>query len=206
MDKYIYLSMHTPFFPQLRPRLAALGRRVHRLRQQSLAHLEQLFAPWLPPELLSQTEEGPNSRERVYNVRRTFFGFLYQVLKPSCPCREIVRQVQALFCLHDQRRVDENTSAYCQARDRLSLDRLQRLRMAVAAAGEKMTELWHDLRPKVIEWHHAQPARHRQEPASLSTVQQPEAWVRLSADEVIGGVQPGFRRVARLRQGQQTPI
>ena len=151
MDKYIYLSMHTPFFPQLRPRLAALGRRVHRLRQQSLAHLEQLFAPWLPPELLSQAEEGPNSRERVYNVRRTFFGFLYQVLKPSCPCREIVRQVQALFCLHDQRRVDENTSAYCQARDRLPLDRLQRLRMAVAAAGEKMTELWHDLRPKVID-------------------------------------------------------
>src|SRR6266498_3330500 len=92
--------MHTPFFPALRPRLAALGKRVQHLRQHSLAHLEQLLGPWLPPGLLSQNDQGPNSRDRIYSVRRTFFGFLYQVLKPDCPCREIVRQVQALFGLH----------------------------------------------------------------------------------------------------------
>src|SRR5438034_7199233 len=87
--------MHTPFFPALRPRLAALGKRVQHLRQQSLAHLEQLVGSWLPPGLLSQSEEGPNSRDRIYSLRRTFFAFLYQVLNPDCPCREIVRQVQA---------------------------------------------------------------------------------------------------------------
>ena len=94
--------MHTPFFPALRPRLAALGRRVQHLRQQSLCHLELLLHPLLPPGLLSQADEGPNSRERVFSVRRTFFGFLYQVLKPDTSCREIVRQIQALFALHDQ--------------------------------------------------------------------------------------------------------
>jgi hypothetical protein len=52
-------------------------------------------------------------------VRRTFFGFLYQVLNLECSCRQVVRQVQALFALHDQGRVDEGTSAYCQARRRL---------------------------------------------------------------------------------------
>src|SRR5664279_3107350 len=130
-------SMHTPFFPALRPRLAALGRRVQHLRQQSLCHLERLLHPLLPPGLLSQADEGPNSRERIFSVRRTFFGFLYQVLKPDTSCREIVRQVQALFALHGQGRVDKNSSGYCQARKRLSLDTLSRVRVGVASAGEK---------------------------------------------------------------------
>ena len=70
--------MHTPFFPAFRPRFAALGRRIQHLRQQSLCHLELLLHPFLPPGLLSQADEGPNSRDRAYNLRRTFFGFLYQ--------------------------------------------------------------------------------------------------------------------------------
>src|SRR5881396_1488118 len=143
--------MHTPFFPALRPRLAALGKRVRHLRQQSLAHLEQLLGPWLPPGLLSQNDQGPNSRDRIYSVRRTFFGFLYQVLNPDCPCREIVRQIQALFGLHGQTRVDEGTGAYCQARKRLPLDKLQRLRVALAAAAEKTAQLWHGLRVILID-------------------------------------------------------
>ena len=143
--------MHTPFFPNWRPRLAALGRRVQSLRQQSLCHLELLLAPFLPPGLLCQADEGANSRERVFSVRRTFFGFLYQVLKPDTSCREIVRQIQALFALHDAGQVDENTSAYCQARRRLPLDTLCRLRVGVAAAGDKMAQCWHGLWPKVID-------------------------------------------------------
>jgi hypothetical protein len=143
--------MHTPFFPSLRPRLAALGQRVQQVRPQSLAHLEQLVQPQLPAGMLAQADAGTNSRERVYSVRRTFFGFLYQVLNPECSCRQVVRQVQALFALHDQGRVDEGTSAYCQARRRLPLALLQRLRMTLAAAGEKTADRWHDLRPKILD-------------------------------------------------------
>jgi hypothetical protein len=143
--------MHTPFFPAWRPTLAPLGRSLQHLRQQSLCHLELLLHPLLPPGLLAQADEGPNSRERVFSVRRTFFGFLYQVLKPDCPCREIVRQVQALFCLHNQGAVDEGTSGYCQARKRLPLDQLQRSRVALAAVAQQDAQLWHDLRPKVID-------------------------------------------------------
>src|SRR5260370_18093123 len=143
--------MHTPFFPALRPRLAALGCRVEHLRQQSLCHLELLLAPFLPPGLLSQADEGPNSRERVYSVRRTFFGFLYQVLNPDCPCREVVRQIQALFALHQNRDVDERTGAYCQARARLPWDILPRLRCAAAAQAEKARQLWHGFRVKVVD-------------------------------------------------------
>jgi len=138
--------MPTFFFLQFRPRLAALGKRVHTLRQQSLPHLDLLFAPFLPAGSLSQSDEGPNSREQIYSVRRTFFGFLYQVLKPNCSCREGVRQIQALFALASPRRVSEGTGAFCQARARLPLDLLARLRCAVAAHAETGGQLWKGFR------------------------------------------------------------
>lgn len=147
--------MKTPFFPQLRARLAALGPRVQDLRQQSLLHLEQLLGQFIPPGLLSQADEGLNSRERIFSLRRTFWGFLYQVLNPSCPCREVVRQIQALFRLHHLGPVDESNSAFCQARLRLPLDLLQRLRHAIAALANRLLpeaqQLWFGLCPKVID-------------------------------------------------------
>jgi hypothetical protein len=143
--------MHTPFFPQFRARFATLANRVHTLRQQSLSHLDLLFGPLLPTWLLSQTDEGPNSRQHIYSVRRTFFGFLYQVLNPDCPCREVVRQIQALFALLSRRPVSETTGAYCLARGRLSLDILARLRCAVAAHAQKAAQLWKGFYVKVID-------------------------------------------------------
>lgn len=142
---------NTPLFPQWRRRLAGFGRRVQNLRQHSLHHLDQLFGRWLTPGLLAQADEGPNSRERIYNVRRTFFGFLYQVLNPACPCREIVRQIQALFALHSDRPVASGTGGWCLARQRLPWDILPRLRGAAAAQAERVAQLWHGLIPKVID-------------------------------------------------------
>src|SRR6266478_6257747 len=143
--------MRTPFFPVWRARLAPLGRRVQHLRQQSLPHLDLLFGPLLPTWLLSQTDEGPNSRKHIYSVRRTFFGFLYQVLNPDCPCREVVRQIQALFALLSPRRISQATGAYCQGRGRLPLDSLARLRCAVAAHAQKAAQRWKGFCVKVID-------------------------------------------------------
>ena len=70
-------------------------------------------------------------------MRRTVWGFLYQVLNPGCACREVVLQIQALFALHDQGFVETDSSAYCQARRRLPVDTLQRLRHAAAAQAER---------------------------------------------------------------------
>jgi len=143
--------MNTPFFPAFRARLSALGARVQHLRQQSLPHLDQLFSPLLPPGILSQADEGPNSRERIYTVRRTFFGFLYQVLNPGCPGREVVHPIQALFALQGGRGVDNGTSGWCQARTRLPWDILPRLRCAAAAHAEKTAQTWRGLRVKIID-------------------------------------------------------
>ncbi len=143
--------MHTPFFPAWRPRLAPRRRRLSQRCQQSLVHLDQFLGRFLPPALLAQTDEGLNSRERVFSVRRTFFGFLYQVLNPDCPCREVVRQIQALFALHQGGPVDAATGGYCQARARLPWDILPRLRCAAAAHAEKARHLWRGLCVKVVD-------------------------------------------------------
>ena len=143
--------MNTPFFPSWRNRFAPLGRRARLLRQQSLLQLDRLLHPLLPPGLLSQAQEGPNSRERLYSVRRTFFGFLSQVLNPDCPCREIVRQILALGALAGEGASSPGTSAYCQARQRLPWDLLPRLRCALAARADRACPLWHGLRVKVID-------------------------------------------------------
>ena len=147
--------MQTPFFPQFRARLAALGPRVQQLRQQSLLQLELLFGSLIPPGLLAQTDEKANSRDRIFSLRRTFWLFLYQVLNPGSPCREAVRQIRALFCLHNLGPVDEGTGGYCRARKRLPLDTLVRLRHAAAAHAQKLLpaaqQLWYGWRPKLVD-------------------------------------------------------
>ena len=130
--------MLTPYFPALRSRLAALGRRTAQtVRQTTLAQLQQHLRDLLPAPLLSSEDEGPNSRERIYTLRLTFECFLWQLLKPKTSCREVVRQVQALFALHDQGPVDDGDSAYVQARLRLPRQRLEQALSATAQTADR---------------------------------------------------------------------
>jgi hypothetical protein len=150
------MNMDTPFFPHWRARLAAFGLRAPSLRALPLPHIEKLFAPILPAGLLAQAPSGVNSRERLYSLRGTFWGFLWQMLHPGTSCREVVRQMQALFCGADlSTTVDEGTSAYCQARQRLPLEVLQRARAAAAEHAEKLLPqdqtLWRGWRLKVTD-------------------------------------------------------
>jgi hypothetical protein len=57
--------MHTPFFPPFRPLLAPCRQATTRtVRQASLAQLEHYLEGIFPPHLLSQQDEGANSRDR----------------------------------------------------------------------------------------------------------------------------------------------
>ncbi len=125
--------MHTPFFPAFRPKLAAFRRSAtHQIRRASLAELDSYMATIFPPQLLSQADEGLNSRDRIFTLRLTLQCFLYQVLNPRTSCREIVRHVQGLIRMFADKSIDEGTSAYCQARKRLPLEIIRKL-MHVAA-------------------------------------------------------------------------
>jgi hypothetical protein len=110
-----------------------LGRRTAGcLRQATLAQLQEHLRDLFPAALLSATDEGPNSRERIFSLRLTFECFLWQVLKPKTACREVVRHVQALFRLHGRGWIDEGDSGYVQARLRLPQERLEKALSATA--------------------------------------------------------------------------
>src|SRR5882724_836389 len=133
--------MDTPYFPPFRSRLAALGRRTgHTVRQATLAQLQRHLRDFLPAPLLSTEDDGVNSRERIFSLRLTMECFLWQMLKPRTSCREVVRQVQALFRLQGLGPVDEGDSAYVQARQRLPRERLERALTATAQAADRRVE------------------------------------------------------------------
>jgi len=126
--------MHTPYFPAFRPQLAPARRCAsQQIRQANLHELERFLQGIFPAHLLAQEEEGRNSRDRIFTLCLTLQCFLWQALNPGSACREVVRQVQALFKLLGRGPVDENDSAYCQARQRLPKERLEKL-LAVSAA------------------------------------------------------------------------
>jgi hypothetical protein len=129
--------MHTPFFPQFRPRLAPSRRAAtQKVQHASLAQLEHYLEGLFPPHLLAPAEDGANSRERIFTLRLTLECFLWQIFKPKTACREVVRQVQARFRLKGLGWVDEGTSAYCQARQRLPKERLERVLAATATTAD----------------------------------------------------------------------
>ena len=130
--------MQTPYFPTFRSRLAALGRRTAgSLRQVTLGQLQEHLRNLLPAPLLSATDQGPNSRQRIFSLRLTFECFLWQMLKPQTACREVVRHVQALFRLHGRGWIDEGDSGYVQARLRLPRERLEKALSATAQTADQ---------------------------------------------------------------------
>jgi len=144
--------MHTPCFPAFRSRLAALGRRSsQRLRQATLAQLQDHWRDFLPPPLLSAQEEGPNSRDRVFSLRLTFECFVWQMLKPNTSCREVVRQVQTLLRLQGRAPVDEGDSAYIQARQRLPQERLEKALAATAPAANRRAKPGSHLQGRTVK-------------------------------------------------------
>jgi len=130
--------MITPYFPGLRAQLAAWGPRSRpSLRQATLAALGQNLRQLIPVHLLAAEDEGPNSRERSFPLRLTCECFIWQMLNPGTACREVVRQVQALGRLFGHAPLDDSSSAYVQARQRLPEERLEKIMQATATAADR---------------------------------------------------------------------
>jgi hypothetical protein len=92
-----------------------------------LSQIEARFAPCVCPTLLEQNAKKEFSRKRIYSRARTFWCWIWQILQGNTSCREVVRQVQALFALAGAGPVDEDTAGYCLARSKLSLAWLQKV-------------------------------------------------------------------------------
>jgi hypothetical protein len=113
----------TPFFAPWIHRLAPMGARtpqtLARVRACTLCQLENCFGQWLPQDLFPKAARKANSRDRHYTRWRTFWCSLWQNLNPQASCREVVRQLQALFKLEGGPQISEEDGAYCRAKARL---------------------------------------------------------------------------------------
>ena len=117
-----------------------MGSRVHAARrglaQATLAQIKDRLSPGLGPNFLVKPATKAHSRDRIYNLHRTFWCWIWQVLQGNTACREVVRQVPARFALHERGDVDEGTAAYCTARRKLPTALLERALTASARSGE----------------------------------------------------------------------
>ena len=153
----------TPFFADFHRRLfgkAPLSGLQERLRHSSqvpsISHYQELFGKLVPQELLAAQKRGANSRQRFFSSSVTFWSFLGQVLEPGSSCRDALRRLNAWWQWRfpDRALPSHDTSAYCQARARLSESRLRRLcdhlgQQLEEQAGED--QLWLGRRVKIID-------------------------------------------------------
>jgi hypothetical protein len=120
----------------------------------TLHQFELLFNCWIAPWRLAQQDEGSHSRNRCWNLRLTFWTFLWQVAQAGSSCREAIRQAQALCRNRGRRPPPDENSPYCQARSGLPLDRLQQIHDGLVADAEATIgtkDLWCGHRVTVID-------------------------------------------------------
>jgi len=115
-----------------------LAPRLHQVRASTLGQLEERFGQWLPAALFPKAAAGLNSRNRIYTRGRTFWAWIWQGFNPKSSGREVVRQIQALFDLHDGPSVAADDGAYCRARARLPKDKFPRALAATATAADQL--------------------------------------------------------------------
>ena len=146
--------LDTPFFPawrrRFRRRREPIATTLASLRRCTLTKLEESLGPLLRG-LDALSPAHASARERPYSVRRTFWCFLWQQLQLDVACREVVRQLQAMLLLESRPPVDEGTSAYCQARERLPESLLVQALKTTAQAADRGVELSGFLQHRVVK-------------------------------------------------------
>lgn len=112
-----------------KPRSGAqrLADEKRRLRRHMISQLGDCFGSFIPLHELGSETEGEFSRRRIFSKENTFWAFFTQVLDADGGCREVVRKVQALASSRAMPMPSASTSAYCQARSKLSDDGLKRI-------------------------------------------------------------------------------
>jgi putative transposase len=144
----------TPDFPAWSGSFAVQVQRLRATAGPTLHQFELCFAAWIRPWRLAQQDEGNHSRNRRWNLRLTFWTFLWQVAQAGASCREAIRQAQALARTQGHRPPPDENSPYCQARGHLPLERLQEIHdglLTEAEAALSAKDLWCGHRVTVLD-------------------------------------------------------
>ena len=78
---------------------------------QEVSQLQRLFNLLKPCPVYRLDMRTPS-----FPLARTFWCWVWQILQGNTSCREVLRQFQALLSLLEEPPINEDSSAYCQAR------------------------------------------------------------------------------------------
>jgi hypothetical protein len=134
-------TLYLPGFSHLLNGSRSKAQRLVR-QASTLNGLANLVGRFIPAELFARKE---NERSRAYPPWVTFIAFLGQVLSRGSACREAVRRVQAWAMARGEPVPDDSSSAYCQARERLSVETLE-------AAHEELGQWFEKHRGREGKW------------------------------------------------------
>jgi hypothetical protein len=124
-----------------------------RLAGESFSHLAGILGGWICTQERTLLRNS-GKRRCVFSPMTTFWNFLAQVLTPAQPCRETVRQIQAVRRLRRKPGISSATGGYCHARGRLPEAVLEGMWQAIAGQlAEEATSAmhWRGLRVAVVD-------------------------------------------------------
>ena len=154
---------NTPYFPEMqaffrgRPNLSQnklKKRLLEKLKQDAFAGLKQLVSNIIPSSMLKSTSNKAFSRNRVYNIEVTFFGFLNEVILNTSSCSLIVKKIQSWRISQGLKPQSSATGAYVKAKKKLDLSFLKNIFNHTASQlinKETSDHKWLNLNVKVVD-------------------------------------------------------
>jgi len=104
--------MLTPNFPAFAPLFAQQFQELRAATRAALHQFQALFESWIPHHRLAQQDEGPHSRDRLWNLRLVFWTFLWQIAQAGASCREAIDQARNLCQVQKRPQPPDKTSPY----------------------------------------------------------------------------------------------
>jgi hypothetical protein len=146
--------MATPDFPAWSGDFSRAYKKFRLPAPGSVHQLELLCAPWIPRWRLAQQDEQDFSRERQWTLRLTFWCFLWQVAQVGASCRDAVRQAIALRSAQGLPGPTDDSAAYCVARGKLPVERLEEIHRHVVQDAQALVtqgDWWCGKRVRVLD-------------------------------------------------------
>lgn len=146
--------MATPDFPSWAGDFKRAYQKFRAPAPASVHQLEVLCAAWIPSGRLAQQEEKDFSRARQWTLRLTFWCFLWQVTQVGASCRDAVRQAIALCSAQGLPAPTDDSAAYCGARAKLPVERLDEIHRQVVQDAQGLVtqgDLWCGRRVRALD-------------------------------------------------------